>query len=382
MNLIALKMLIGDRLKYISLVAGLAFAAFLIVQQASIFSGFTLQMGAWIRDTAVADLWVMDDQTNFVDDYKPMPETRLQRVRGIAGVEWAVPMYKAYLPVQLPDGTIVQCRVVGLDDASLVGGPPEMVEGAPADLRRDRAIFINVDQASTTLAQPRAGNRPLQVGDRVAINDNEAVVTGTYRATKEFFWDPVIYTTYSRALSWAPPQRKLLTFILVKAKPGVDHAALANRINEATGLVARTNEEFDWKTTSDLMNRTGILINFGMTILLGFVIGALIAGQTFYMFVLDNLRYFGALKAMGATGFAIVRMVFIQTVTDGLIGFGVGLGAACVGGLLFARVGLAFEMPWQVPVASGMAIIVCCLIAAGLSLVRVLRLEPAIVFKS
>src|SRR5687767_10397651 len=157
MNLIALKMLIGDRLKYISLVAGLAFAAFLIVQQASIFSGFTLQMGAWIRDTAVADLWVMDDQTNFVDDYKPMPETRLQRVRGIAGVEWAVPMYKAYLPVQLPNGTIVQCRVVGLDDASLVGGPPEMVEGAPADLRRDRAIFINIDQASTTLAQPRDG---------------------------------------------------------------------------------------------------------------------------------------------------------------------------------------------------------------------------------
>jgi putative ABC transport system permease protein len=89
MNRIALKMLIGDRLKYISLVAGLAFAAFLIVQQASIFSGFTLQMGAWIRDTSVADLWVMNDQVNFVDDYKPMPETRLQRVRGIAA--WSGP---------------------------------------------------------------------------------------------------------------------------------------------------------------------------------------------------------------------------------------------------------------------------------------------------
>jgi putative ABC transport system permease protein len=324
----------------------------------------------------------MNDQVNFVDDYKPMPETRLQRVRGIAGVEWAVPMFKLYLPVQLPDGTLVQCRVIGLDDATLVGGPPIMAEGKLEDLRRDRAVFINIDQASTTLAQPRDGDKPLKVGDRLAINDNEAVVTGAYRATKEFFWDPVIYTTYSRALSWAPRQRKLLSFILVKAKPGVDHADLAARINEATGLVARTNEGFDWKTTSDLMNRTGILINFGMTILLGFVIGALIAGQTFYMFVLDNLRYFGALKAMGATGTTIVRMVFLQTVTVGLIGFGVGLGAACVGGIVFARAGLAFQMPWQVPVASGLAIVVCCMIAAGLSLVRVLRLEPAIVFKS
>jgi putative ABC transport system permease protein len=382
MNLIALKMLIGDRLKYISLVAGLAFAAFLIVQQASIFSGFTLQMGAWIRDTAVADLWVMNDQVNFVDDYKPMPETRLQRVRGIAGVEWAVPMFKFYLPVQLPDGTIVQCRVVGLDDATLVGGPPKMVEGQLEDLRQDRAVFINIDQASSTLAQPRDGERPLKVGDRLSINDNDAVIAGTYRATKEFFWDPVIYTTYSRALQWAPRQRKLLAFILVKAKAGVDVAQLADRIHQRTRLVARTNEQFDWQTTSDLMNRTGILINFGMTILLGFVIGALIAGQTFYMFVLDNLRYFGALKAMGATGFMIVRMVFLQTVTVGLIGFGVGLGAACLGGIVFARAGLAFQMPWQVPVASGMAIIVCCLIAAGLSVMRVLRLEPAIVFKS
>jgi putative ABC transport system permease protein len=85
---------------------------------------------------------------------------------------------------------------------------------------------------------------------------------------------------------------------------------------------------------------------------------------------------------MGATSFTIVKMVFLQTVSVGFIGFGVGLGAACIGGLLFARVGLAFEMPWQVPVASGLAIVVCCLLAAGLSLLRVLRLEPAIVFKS
>ena len=95
MNLIALKMLVGDKLKYLSLVAGLAFAALLITLQASIFTGFSLQMGAWIRDTAVADLWVMDDQVNFVDDFKPIPETRLQRVRGIDGVEWAVPMFKS-----------------------------------------------------------------------------------------------------------------------------------------------------------------------------------------------------------------------------------------------------------------------------------------------
>jgi len=61
MNLIAIKVLTGDKLKYLSLVAGLGFAAFLIVQQASIFTGFSLQMGAWIRDTSAADIWGMDN---------------------------------------------------------------------------------------------------------------------------------------------------------------------------------------------------------------------------------------------------------------------------------------------------------------------------------
>jgi putative ABC transport system permease protein len=381
MNLIALKMLVGDKLKYLSLVAGLAFAALLITQQASIFTGFTLQMGAWIRDTAAADLWVMDDQVNFVDDYKPIPDTRLQRVRGIDGVEWAVPMFKSYLQVQLPDGTRVACRVVGLDDASLVGGPPEMVQGELADLRRDRAVLINIDQAKSTLSQNRIGGVPLKVGDRLAINDNDAIVVGTYRATREFFWDPVIYTTYSRALSWAPRQRRLLQYILVRARPGADLKSLAARITSETGLLALTNREFEWRTTSDLMNRTGILINFGITILLGLVIGILISGQTFYMFVLDNLKYFAALKAMGTSGWTLTRMLFLQTVTVGLIGYGIGLGAACISGVAFSRIGLAFSMPWQVPVAGALGIVGCCTIAAMLALRRVLRLEPAMVFK-
>jgi putative ABC transport system permease protein len=382
MNFVALKMLTGDKLKYGSLVAGLAFAALLIVQQSSIFTGFSLQMGAWIRDTAVADLWVMDDQVLFVDDYKPMLDDRLQRIRGIDGVEWAVPMYKNYLPVQLPDGSLVQCRVVGLDDATLIGAPPTMVSGSLVDLRQDRGIFINVDQASTSLRASRTDNHALKMGDRVSINDNEAIVVGTYKATKEFFWDPVIYTTYSRALSWAPRTRKLLSFVMVKTKPGYDLKKLTAQIRQTTGLASYTNEQFDRKTTADLLVRTGILINFGITIALGFLIGVLISGQTFYMFVLDNLKYFGALKAMGASNVQLVRMIFLQTVVAGLIGYGVGLGGACLSGMMFSKIGLAFQMPWQIPVGGVVSILICCFIAAMLSLFRVLRLEPAIVFKA
>ncbi len=169
---------------------------------------------------------------------------------------------------------------------------------------------------------------------------------------------------------------------MVKARPGYDLQRLTDQINRTTGLACLTNQQFDRKTTLDLLGRTGILINFGITIALGFLIGVLISGQTFYMFVLDNLRYFGALKAMGAGNGLIVRMVFLQTLVAGAIAFGIGLGGACVSGLVFSRIGLAFQMPWQVPVGASVAILFCCFTAACLSLLRVLRLEPAMVFKS
>ena len=382
MNLIALKMLIGDRLKYISLVAGIAFAALLVTQQSSIFTGFARQMGAWIRDTNVADMWVMDEQVEFVDDFKPMAEQKLHRIRSVDGVQWAVPMYKNYLRTRLPDGTEVQTRVVGVDDATLVGAPAEIVEGRAEDLRRDRAVMINIDHAGTTLAQKRDGDKPLKIGDRISINDNEAIIVGFYRATREFFWDPGIYTTYTKALNWAPRERKQLGFVLVKAKENQDLSQLADRIREQTGLVAYTGKQFADKTMYDLLTRTGILVNFGITIALGFVIGVLVAGQTFFNFVLDNLRHFAALKAMGLANLAIVRMVMLQLLTVGLVGYGIGLGGAVITGIVFSKGGLAFEMPWQIPVLGAVAILGCCVGAGMISLVRVMRMEPGIVFKA
>ncbi len=381
MNFVALKMLVGDRLKYVALVAGVAFAALLITQQASIFTGYALSTGAWIRDTSSADLWVMDEQVEFTEDFKPLSEMALQRVRGVAGVAWAVPLYKNYLRTRLPDGTLVQTRVVGLDDATLVGGPPTMVEGSMIDLRKDRAVFINADQAASSLRLKRSDGRPLAVGDRISINDHEAIVAGTYRATKEFFWEPVLYTTYSRALSWAPAERKVLTFVLVKAAAGQDVAEVAKRIERETGFQAHTNDEFERQTMADILDKTGILINFGITIALGFVIGLLVAGQTFYTFILDNLKHFGALKAMGASNWTVLRMLCVQVVVVGSIGYGLGLGGASLTGILFARGGLAFQMPWTIPVVGGLAVMICCLAAGGLGMIRVLRLEPSVVFK-
>jgi putative ABC transport system permease protein len=191
----------------------------------------------------------------------------------------------------------------------------------------------------------------------------------------------VLYTTYSRALAWAPKERKLLSYVLVKLFPGQDAAAVQRTINAMPGLKAMTNAQFDQVSTDELLTRTGIRVNFGITIVLGFVIGLLVAGQTFYTFVLDNLRLFGALKAMGATNATVMKMMCLQVVTVGSIGYGIGLGGASVAGLALAGAGLAFNMNWQIPIVGGLAVLFCCVVAGMLGMFRVVRLEPAVVFK-
>ncbi|MFM9958958.1 MAG: ABC transporter permease [Phycisphaerales bacterium] len=381
MNFVALKMLLGDRLKYLGLVAGLSFAAMLITQQASILVGLAKQTGSFIRDTSQADLWVMDPEVRFSQDSLPLQDTILQRVRGVTGVEWAVPMYQGFLRLRLDDGTRMLAILVGLDDATLMGGPPTMVKGRLADLRHDAAVIIDEEARSTKMKMRRGGNKGLDIGDRFTINDQDARVVGTFRASKSFFWEPVVYTTYTRALRYAPRERKLLTYVMVKLRPGADAAAIAEQIKSATGLEARTNDEFADLTANYILKETGILVNFGLAVGLGFVIGALVSGQMLYNFTLDNIRHFGALRAMGAGNFTLLRMIFVQAVTVGAIGYGVGIGAGSMLGKLVGDAGLAFAMPWQIPVLAAAAILSMCLLAAGLSAVRVLTQEPAIVFR-
>lgn len=377
---IAIKMLFADKLKYYGLVVGIAFAAMLIAQQASILVGLTEQTGAFIRDTAQADLWIMDSQVRFSQDSFPIRDMVLQQVRGVSGVNWAVPLRQGFMKGQMADGTRFSLILVGIDDATLIGAPPIMVTGDQLDIRRDRGVLMDAD-APDKLKMKLSGSRSMTVGDRFSINEHDAEIVGSYRGRKSFFWEPVLYTTYSRSLSFAPMERNLMSFVLVKVQPGQDIRTVARDIEARTGLKARTNSEFIYLTAHYITTQTGILINFGTAVVLGIIIGLLGAGQTFYNFTLDNLRYYGALKAMGVTNRTLTKMVMLQGLTVAAIGYGMGVGIATVMGYLLIKGGLAFSMIWQIPVFTALSILSICLFTSVISLQKVYKLEPAVVFK-
>ncbi|MGR9087484.1 MAG: ABC transporter permease [Gammaproteobacteria bacterium] len=385
MNYIALKMLMGDRGKYLGIVMGLTFASFIMTQQPAIFIGLMTRSFSFISDVGLPDIWVMDPKVQFVDDIKPLQDTELYRVRGVKGVEWAMPLYKGLLKARLDNGTFQTCNVIGLDDATLIGGPPYMLKGRLEDLRRSDSVIVDLEGAIGKLARPslKPGGKPvpLEIGDTLELNDHRAIVVGIAKTTRTFQSQPVIYTTYSRATLYAPRERKLLSFVIAKARAGEDLHELTRRIQETTGLAAYTQDEFKELTFNYFMKNTGIPINFGISVTLGFIVGAAIAGQTFYNFTLENLRQFGVLKAMGTSNWTLLRMILLQAGLVGSIGYGLGVGLTSLFGYSMRNTILAFKFPWQLLVFSGAGVMLICTFAALISIRKVIQLEPAVVFK-
>ena len=374
---IAWKMLVGNRVKYLGIVFGVVFAALLIAQQASIFCGLMSLTINQIRDVEGPGIWVMDKGVQYVDDIKPLADTELFRVKGVPGVEWAVRFYKGIARARLEEGTYEQMILLGLDDATLVGAPRQLFMGSIADLRKPDAVII--DDAGYRRIWP---DEPFRIGRTFEMNDRRAVVVGLAKAGRTFTSFPIVYTRYSQAVLFAPPERRVLSFVLAEAAPGVAPEEVCRRIEERTGLQAVTRTQFLWKTIIYYMRKTGIPINFGITVLLGFFVGTAIAGQTFYLFTVENIRQYGALKAMGASNWTILTMVLAQGLQVGLVGYGVGVGlAAGFGWWVRGASRLAFFMPGEVLAITGAAVFVIVLVASLVSIRKVLVVEPAIVFR-
>ena len=374
---LALKMLYGDVAKFIMLIGGLTVCSLLMTQQSGVFCGLMMWTTATIRNVDVP-IWVCDAKVEQVNEVVAMRDIEVNRVRSIEGVEWAVPLYWGIIQTRLPNGAFQQIQLTGLDSATLVGRPPRMTEGNVEDLRLPNAVVVD----QVTVKKFKTKGLTLKVGDVFEINDKEARVVGICHAEQSFMGQPYVYTTYERALEYVPPQRKMLSFVLAKPREGVPAADVVARIKKIPGLTAFTSEDFQDQTMGWYIKYTGIPISFGTVVVLGIIVGIAIAGQTFYLFVHENVRHLAALKAMGASNALLAEMVFLQAFAVGITGFGLGTGLTAMLGKKFMMIGEPpFFLPWQVLAFAGAVIVFICLFAAGIGLLKVFRAEPAIVFR-
>lgn len=220
MTWVALKMLIGDRSKYSTMIFGISFACFLIAEQSATFCGVMLRTTSQIQDTQGADIWVMNSGVRYIDDLKPISDNDLYRVRSVPGVVWAVNLYRGQGQAQLKNGTYQGVILMGLDDSSLTGGPTHLLVGKIGDLQNPDSVLI--DEAGYHQMWPQ---EPLQIGKVIERNQRRAVVVGIYQAGQTFMTMPILYTRFSQATLFVPPTPtgRLNPFVLAKAQPGASN---------------------------------------------------------------------------------------------------------------------------------------------------------------
>ncbi len=331
-----------------------------------------------IRSITEIDFWVMHPLVRYFDEVVSLPDRDLNRVRGVEGVEWAVPFFKGLAQARPDSGSLQQIVLLGVDDATLIGRPKRMIMGEWEDIRKPDAMII--DRDGYAFIWP---GQPFELGKVIEINDRRMVIVGICETLPPFLTFPIMYTKYSDAVRIAPGERNKMTFVIGKAQADTPVDTLTQRISDQTGLQALSTHDFMWRSINHYLTRTGIPINFGITVTLGFLIGAAIAGQTFYIFVLENLKQFGALKAIGVNNWQILKMVLLQALVVGIMGYGIGLGLTTAFFTATEDVPAlrGFYLPWQVAAGTACAVTLIVLIASLASIRKVFVLDPAIVFR-
>ena len=378
MNYVAFRMLVGDPTKYLGLIFAVAFSTFLLQNQTSIFANLLKRAGNQIRDVTDADIWVMAPKTDYFDQTRPLKETDLLRVRSVDGVDFAVRLSKGLPIARTPTGQFAASTVMGLDEATLAGAPRNMVMGDWRDLLKPDSVVI--DEAGYLLLFP---GEPLRINRTIELNDNQVTIIGISDALPAFTAFPIIHARYSEAVSFQGRQRQQLSFVIARGKPGTTPEALARKIEAETNLKALTTAEFQDASVSYLLNNTGIPINFGITIFVSIIVGLVVTAQTFYLFTVENLKQFGALKAIGVTNMRLIGMVTAQAVLVWFIGtaFGSALSAAFFNFSLTQIPTRYFIFFWQSAVGVAAFMLIVIIASSSFGLTKVIRLQPADVFR-
>ncbi|MHB1871839.1 MAG: ABC transporter permease [Steroidobacteraceae bacterium] len=372
---LALKLLLADGGKFLTLVIGITFAVFLMMLMTSMFFGIIQHSAANIINIG-ARVWVMDPDVQTPQNSIPMPNYVLDAVRSMPGVDYAVPLYVGAALVRLNDGTYQAATVIGLDDATLFGRPA-LLAGNTLDIYGNDAFFVVHDANFAKLGNPK-------LGTTFEINDHRGLIAGiAHVSIGSLFGLPTLYTTFSRATQDLPSTRYTLSFILAQPKSTADIPAIKRAVGKL-GYRALTDREFTTRNDRFYEFQTAMGTNILIMTLISFIVGLSIAGETFYMFVLDNLERFGALKAIGARSSALVVMIFYQSLVVSFLGFGFGvlLASALVAFGKLRIPNYAAIITYQNVFMALVMVLIISGISSYIGIRRILRIDPFVVFRS
>ncbi len=370
---LAQRNLFHDKVRLTVTLTGIVFAVVLIVVELGLFVGFTTTTSNVI-DNSAADLWVASKNVPYIEQGVPFSERKLYQVRAVPGVADAQKLITRWTQWKQPNGHQESVQIVGFNPDSGLGRPWNLVAGRVEDLKAPDAVIVD------ELYKPKLGVTHL--GEVFEINGHRARVVGFTRGIRAFTTSPYVFTTFKRAQDYTGLGEDQTIFILVKAAPGADLAQVRREIlSGVKDVEVFTNSQFSRMTQIYWMFTTGAGVAVLLAALLGLVVGFVVVAQTIYATTMDHIREFGTLKAMGAPNSYVYKVIIKQAAISAVIGYVFGMMISVFVVRASQHGGAAILLP--LPMAAGMFFLTLfmCVGAAMVSINKVTRIDPAMVFR-
>jgi putative ABC transport system permease protein len=373
MGSLAWRNLVHDKVRLTVTVTGIIFAVVLIVVQLGLFLGFTTATSTVI-DHSGADLWITAPRVPYIEQAVAFSERKLSTVLATPGVAAAGKYIVRFSQWKRPDGRQESVQIVGVELASGLGLPWNLVAGTIDDLRKPDAVFID------EIYREKLGVE--RVGQIIEVRGRRVRIAGFTRGIRAFTTSPYVFTTFKNALDYTDLREDQTLYILVKASAGTDvellRQSLLSRLQDVDIV---TNRGFSRMTQVYWMFSTGAGIAVLLAAVLGLVVGVVVVAQTIYATTVDHIREYGTLKAMGATNRYLYGVIILQAVISAVIGYGFGMIVSLFVVRGSAQGGAAILLPAPMAIAMLGVTLLMCISAAVVSINKVTRLDPAMVFK-
>lgn len=371
-TVLALRNLFHDRTRLAVTLIGIAFAVVLINVQLGLFIGFSRTTSALI-DRAGADLWITASGTRNVDQSIAISERKLFQARTVPGVAHVAKQVVEFVLWKKPDGGTESVLVVGFDTEQRLGGPWNLIEGDLASLRFPNTVIVD------WLYREKLGVQRL--GEVVEINGVRARIVGFTRGIRSFTQSPYVFTSAKNALDYARLRADQVKFGLVTIQPGIDPRSIKATIAaDLADVDVHTSAEFSDATRRYWMFTTGAGLALLLAAAMGLAVGIVIVSQTLYATTVDHLAEFGTLKAIGASNGYVHAVIIKQAVVAALIGYVLGWIVTQIVLAISGDSGPAIALPAEILAATFVLTLIMCVGASLISVHKVKRLDPMIVF--
>ncbi|KRT64794.1 MAG: ABC efflux pump, inner membrane subunit, putative ABC transport system permease protein [Candidatus Dadabacteria bacterium CSP1-2] len=371
---VARRNLFNDKTRLAITLVGIMFAVVLMTAQIGAYMAFVSNASQLI-DNSPADIWITAKNTVNVDSAKPFSENKINKVRETRGVLWIEKIAQTWGLMKLKSGGTESVQIIGFDTESGVGGPWRMKEGNIKDVKVGNSIII--DESSLR----RLG---VKLGDKVEIFDKQTEIVGISQGVRSFTTYPIAFTSYKTAKKFSRiMDYDQTTFVLVKLELGVNANEVVEKLREKmSGVDVYTKEQFSRKTRMYWSIQTGMGLGVGITVLLGFIVGTVVVGQTIYSSTMEHIREFGTLKAIGATNLDIYKIILQQAIINASIGYALGLLFTLLTKNLYERLGVVLILTPKLLISMFFITSIMCIISSFISIQKAAKVDPVIVFRA